>query len=244
MAAVCSHGGGCEDSGERAIEHQEVRRIDIGRHAGRFALEDVALGVRRYLDDAEDLTLVERLLRRIHGRRHHRHRHGFVGGKGLDEVPAERRTIVVDHRDRDLAHQLPEIGLRVEDAIEQRRDDQQAEDRPIRHHATPFRKEGRPDPGFARFIGRSAFGPRLEREPAHQRPGGGKEADRHRREDCVRQRRGMGRRAPCGLVEKDLLVPAKRQERSPGARKASHRQHGNADPGEAEGGRRDDRRQA
>jgi hypothetical protein len=54
----------------------------------------------------------------------------------------------------------------------------------------------------------------------------------------------MGRRAARGLVEKDLLVPAQRQQRPPAARKGSHRQHGNADPGKAERRRRDDRRQA
>jgi len=52
------------------------------------------------------------------GRRANRDRNGFVGVERLDKAPAQIGPVVIDDRDRDLAKELPEIGSRVEHAVE------------------------------------------------------------------------------------------------------------------------------
>ena len=62
-----------------------------------------------------------------------------------DDAPAELAQVVVDDRDRDLAQDLVEIGLRVIDAVDQRRHDQKDEGAADREHALPFGRKGPAD---------------------------------------------------------------------------------------------------
>jgi hypothetical protein len=72
--------------------------------------------------------------------------------------------IVVDHRDRDLAQDLVEIGLRVIEAVDQRRPHQQDEGSTGREHAAPFGGEGSAD-SARRGRGRRRRGRRTQRTP-------------------------------------------------------------------------------
>src|SRR5205807_9523540 len=90
----------------------------------------------------KDLAGEERSLRDIECRRAHRYRDGFVGVEGLDQAAAQIGPVVIDDRDRDLANELPEIGLRVEHAVQHRGYDQHAEDAAVGEHTAPFADEG------------------------------------------------------------------------------------------------------
>ena len=67
---------------------------------------------------------------------------------------AQIAQVVVDDRDRDLAQDLAEIGLRVIDAVDQRRHDQEDEGAAHREHAPPFGGKGLAD--AARRVRRAA----------------------------------------------------------------------------------------
>ena len=89
----------------------------------------------------------------------------------LHDAPAQLAQVVVDDRDRDLAQDLVEIGLRVVDAVDQRRQDQQDESAADREHAPPFGGEGSADAarrggGACRGSGAALCGSRLPRSRA------------------------------------------------------------------------------
>ena len=52
----------------------------------------------------------------------------FIGVERLDELAAELGVVLIDDGDRQGAKQLAEIRLRIEQAIDQRREHDQAED--------------------------------------------------------------------------------------------------------------------
>ena len=155
--------------------------------------------------------------------------------------------IVVDDGDRDVLDQLSEIGLRVEQAIDDRCEHDQAEGAAIAEHP-------------AVFVGKRSgdAAPRPARRPRAARPAGGwSPCDRTQAEpgqaevdDGERAQHGEGahricRRYAAGrLVEQDLDVPAQRQDHAPAAGEYVHRQHRKADARKAEGRRADDAGQA
>src|SRR5262249_38045764 len=124
--AMCQEFGGRDASGfadalQRPVEGNEVRGVDIGGQPGRVALEDFALGIDRDVKNREDLPTEERLPRLGERIRAPGPLDCLMRVERLDEATAELAVIMVDDGDRRVAQQLAEIGLRVEDAIEQRR---------------------------------------------------------------------------------------------------------------------------
>ena len=68
-----------------------------------------------------------------------------LASRVCDDAAAQLAQVVVDDRDRDLAQNLVEIGLRVIDAVDQRRQHQQDEGAADREHAPPLGGEGSAD---------------------------------------------------------------------------------------------------
>ena len=122
------------------------------------ALEHVALGLGRDADDGEGLAAVERRARL--GER--AARTATLTAPLASSVCTIRRLelaqVVVDDRDRDLAQDLVEIGLRVIDAVDQRRNDQQDESAANREHALPLGGEGAADAARHRSAGSTCSG--------------------------------------------------------------------------------------
>jgi hypothetical protein len=87
--------------------------------------------------------------------------------QGLHDAAAELAQIVVDHRDRDLAQDLVEIGLRVVEAVDQRRNYQQDKGPTRREHAAPFGGEGSAD-SARRGRSRRRRGQRTQRAPCER----------------------------------------------------------------------------
>ena len=52
----------------------------------------------------------------------------FIGAQSLHEIAADFGVVLIDGRDRDSAQELAEIGLRIEQAVDDRGEDNQAED--------------------------------------------------------------------------------------------------------------------
>ena len=132
-----------EDALQRAVVEQEIGGIDIGRQARPAARQDLALGARRNVEDAEDLATwpappaprpaCSAAPRPGSPRRHSR---------AWMMRAAELRGIVVDDGDRHVADELPEIGLRIEHAVDEGRQDDQAEGAAVAEHAAIFGGEG------------------------------------------------------------------------------------------------------
>ena len=68
-----------------------------------------------------------------------------VRAEGLDQAAAEFRVVLIDDGDRNVADELAEIGLRIEERVEDRREHEQAEHPPVAEHASPLRDEGAGD---------------------------------------------------------------------------------------------------
>ena len=148
------------------IEHQEIRRTDIGRDASFISLQDFPFGVGRDFKYAKDPAIEQRLLSHIERRGANRNRDRLVGIEGLDQAAAQRRAVVVNYRYRNLADELAEIGLRVEYAVEYRSNDHQAEDPAVGEHAAPFADKRARNAG-AVLRQRGIFGtPNSGRQPA------------------------------------------------------------------------------
>ena len=79
-----------------------------------------SLGVGRDLEDAENPTVEQRLLRHIESRGANGNRYRLVGIERLDQTAAQHGAIIVHYGDRDLADELAEIGLQIEHAIKNR----------------------------------------------------------------------------------------------------------------------------
>ena len=91
------------------------------------ALEHVALGPGRDADHREGFAAVDRGVRLGERLGAHRHADRAARVQGLHDAAAQIAQVVVDDRDRDLAQDLGQVGLRVVDAVDQRRHDQQDE---------------------------------------------------------------------------------------------------------------------
>ena len=63
---------------------------------------------------------------------------GLVGVQGLNEIAAELGMVLIHDRDGYAAQQLAEIGLRVEETVEDGREHDEAEHASIVEDATPF----------------------------------------------------------------------------------------------------------
>ena len=106
------------DALQRAVVEKEIGRIDISGDAGLVALQNLSFGVLRNVDDPENLPSRQRRMgvgERI-GANGDRDR--LVGVQSLDQIAAELGVILIDDRDRDLAQQLAEIGLRIKHSVE------------------------------------------------------------------------------------------------------------------------------
>jgi hypothetical protein len=162
----------------------------------------------------------------------------------LDQAAAKCRAVVVDDGDRDLANELPEIGLRIEHAVKHRSDNKHAEDAAIGEHAAPFADKGA-DNAAALLRQRAVFfTPGLRRQRAqpppreHNRPSAIPARNRESR------RRGVYRRPARRVVKQEELIPAQRQQCAPGLEKPFMARIGMPTPGKAEGRRRDNRNEA
>ena len=214
-----------EDALQHAIVEQEIGGIDVGRQARPAAGQNLALGARRNVEDAEDLASGQRRLRLGQRARPHGDTDRLVGIQALDEPSAQLRGIVVDDGNRHGADELPEIGLRIEHAVDQGGEDEQAQRAAIAERAAIFGGEGSHDAGprgpfhdRRRLDRRGLSGDGSQAEP--------REAEERRgqcREDDQRPDRIGGGHAARGLIEQDLDVPAQRQQRSPGLGEIAHR---------------------
>ena len=103
------------DALQRAVVEKEIGRIDISGHSGLVALQHLPFGVLRNVDDREHLPSRQR--RMGVGERIGANGDGdrLIGVQGLDKIAAEFGVILVDDRNRDLAQELAEIGLRIEE---------------------------------------------------------------------------------------------------------------------------------
>src|SRR5271166_4397353 len=74
-----------------------------------------------------------------------RHADGAARVQGLYDASAQLAEVIIDNRDRDLAQDLVQIGLRVIDSVDQRPNHQQNESATEREHAPPLSDEGSAD---------------------------------------------------------------------------------------------------
>ena len=155
----------------------------------------------------------------------------------LDELAAERGLVLIDHRDRHVAQDLPQIGLRIVQPVEQRSEDHQTEHVAVGEDAPPFGGKRAGDSAAGRSDDR-----RL-RMPSHRHPGEEAQAQprqrqkdqRHRGEDRKRASRGVDRRSARRLVEQDAKIPAQWQDLAPKPRERLHADDREPDARIAEG---------
>ena len=231
------------DAVARGPEDEQVGGIGVDRNVSRHALEHVALGAGRDADHREGLAAVDRGM--CLGERIGPHRHADRAARvqGLHDALAQIAQVVVDDRDRDLAQDLAQIGLRVINAVDQRRHDQDGEGAAHSEHAPPLGRKGLAD-AARRGGGRRWFRPRRFAADAGRDRAQAKEREQREEHGQSRQRRerarGILQRQPaCRLPEQHLHVPAQRQDRAPGDRKRVHGEDRESDPGKTEC-RRDD----
>src|SRR3954468_8281057 len=190
-------------------------------------------------EDPEHLTSRDRGLglRQIEGPR--RHVCGLMGVERLDDGPADLGTVVIDDSDRDVANELPDVRLRIEDRIEERSHDDETEGAGVPQHAAVLVAEGAGDADAPRKSGwRKRLWPRRRVAKNAPRPEPGKAEQDHRQsaEPSEGFDRVVGGHTAGRLIEQDLDVPAKRQQRTPHLPERSHGEGGEADAGKAEGG--------
>ena len=160
------------------------------------------------------------------------HRDGFVGVQGLNEIAAHFRVILVDDRDRYVAQELVEIGLRIKDAVKNHAW-RSPEDAAVVEDATHFGEHCSPNADARK----GRLGGRRLGDAPHRGPGDGAEAQPAEPEqdageppqDQERLRGARCRQSAHRLVKQDLDVPAQRQQVSPEAREGAHSQQRKAD---------------
>ena len=140
---------------QRAVEQDEVGRIGIDRQPRRDALQHVLLGIGRDAQDRKGAAVEDRVLRLPVAGRQQGHANVAVRLQRLDQPAGEFAVVVVDHRDRDVAHDLAEIGLRVEDRVEHGCKHKQPEHAAIAQHPPPLGRERAADAGRRRLRRRS-----------------------------------------------------------------------------------------
>ena len=109
------------------------------------ALEHVSLDACRNFDGGKSLATIDGGVRLGKGAGANHNAQCATRIKRLDEPAAEIAEIIVDDRDRKLAQDLIQIGLRIIDAVNQRSQEQHAEGAPRSKHAAPLRHEGAAD---------------------------------------------------------------------------------------------------
>src|SRR5215469_2514983 len=129
---------GLDNALQGPVERDEVGGVHIGRNPRFVTLQHLALRVDGYVKDGEDLALEERLLGVRQRLGAHRHLGCLVGVERLDEAAAELGVVVVNDGDRRVAQQLTQIGLGIEDAVEQRSQDEKREDAAVGQYAFSF----------------------------------------------------------------------------------------------------------
>ena len=163
----------------------------------------------------------------------------LIGVQCLSEIATKLGVILVDDRNRYVAQQLAEIGLRIEETVDNRRHHDQAEDAAVVEDATHFGEHCVPDADAREGrLGRRRLG-----DASRHRPDDGAEAQQGKAEQRGAKRAQYHERfggARCWqsanrLVEQDLDVPTQRQQRPPEAREAAHRQQWKADARKAKG---------
>ena len=161
----------------------------------------------------------------------------------LNQPATDFGIVLVDHSDGDLADDLAEIGLRIKECVEDRRQYEQAEHALVVQHAPPLGQERSGEAALVPVGRRFRFGrdrevataERAEAQPYQQCQG---EGERAKNGEWFRR---LAQRNPARrLVEQDLDIPAQRQHGAPDARERPHSDHGKPDARIAERGRHDD----
>ena len=185
-----------------SIVQHHVGRIDIGRQASRDALQDVALGIDRDVDNGEYTAIEQCALRLGQGVGPDRDRQCLMRVKHLDELAAERGLVLIDHRDRHIAQDLPQIGLRIVQPVKQRSEDHQTEHVAVGEDAPPFGGKRAGDSAAGRSDDRRL---RMPSPPASRRGSAGaatpapeRPAPSRRGPQMGQPRRGPAFRAPPG----------------------------------------------
>ena len=145
----------------------------------------------------------------------------------LDDPAAEFAQIVVDDRDRNLAQDLVQIGLRIVDAVDQRRQDQQDEGAAHSRARAAIRPAKAPPMPRGAAAAARCPAAALRSQPLRARVAQAQQRQQRKEQRQSRQRReGNGgirdRQAPRRLSEQHGHVPAQRQDRAPGLRKGIH----------------------
>ena len=170
---------------QRPVEQDEVGRIGIDRQPRRDALQHVLLGIGRNPQDGEGAARKDRILRLAVARGAQRDRYVAVRLQRLDQPAAEFAVVLVHHRDRNVAHDLAQIRLRIEERVEHRRQHEQREHAAIGKRPPPLRREGPRDAGRCRpgrrldLLGNCQAAPdqRAEAQPDQQRENHGDAAE-------------------------------------------------------------------
>ncbi len=162
--------------------------------------------------------------------------------QSLDQPAGKFAVVVIDHRDRNIADDLAEIGLRVEHRVHHRCQHKQSEHPTIAKHAAPFGCKcpcNAPCRSLGFRFGIIDIAQSVPRNAAEAQPDQQGQHDGQPAQHGERLGRDAHRRAARGLVEQNLHVPSKRQDRAPRAREPTHRQHRKTHTGIAKS-RRDD----
>ncbi len=146
-----------DDALQGAVERNEIGRIDIGWEPRLVALQNLAFGIDGDVENGEDLPVEQRLLRLGQRVGADRHPDRLVGVQRLDEAAAQRAMIMVDDRNGRAAEELAEIGLRIENAVKQRRQHEEGKDAAVREHAMPLGAERAADAASRRNRRRRRF---------------------------------------------------------------------------------------
>ena len=126
------HGAGLPDRGHELLEylpvHEEVARVAVDRHDGLLTAVEFLGVIRRDVDHAVDLAVVEEPAGLLHVG-------GLVGHigvrtrvEGLDQAAARRRAALVHHADGDVAQHLRPVGQRIGRGVDQQRKDENQHD--------------------------------------------------------------------------------------------------------------------
>ena len=226
------------DALERAVEQKKISRIDISGQSGLVALQHLPFRVFGNAEDGEDFASRKRGMRVRERIGAHGDRDGLIGVQGLDQIAAHFGVILINDRNRDLAQELAEIGLRIKDAVEDRRHHDQPEDATVVEDATHFREHRIPEADARKGRGGRRLGDASRRSPAdgaEAQPGEPEEYGGKRAQDDERFRGARRRQSAHSLVEQNLDVPAQRQQRAPEVREGVHCQQRKADARKAKG---------
>src|SRR6266404_6244259 len=107
------------DALQDAAEHEKIGRVDISGKTRRISLQEFARGSGRNFNDTEGMAQKELLLSLCQRLCSHGNVNSLISIQSHDELTAQFCAIEIDDGDRDVPQRLAEIGLRIEDAIQQ-----------------------------------------------------------------------------------------------------------------------------